>query len=73
MFPLTSNATKISVLTLCAFLTLIAMDSMALGFQLQSRDPVVVTLPTVTVIGHRAELMQDAVQTAVESHSNTSI
>jgi len=72
MFTLSSTATKLSVL---AFSTLAAMgtvDSVVVGFQQQEVTVAVASLPTVTVVGRRTELPQDAAQVSLNSlHSDS--
>jgi hypothetical protein len=48
------------------------MDSVALGFQRQGQPTMLATLPAVTIIGHRADLVQDRVQTAASSDGTSS-
>ena len=73
MFALTTATTKITALALSAFVTYSFIDSVALGFQNQSQTMQFVTLPTVTIVGHRTDLRQDTVQTAAKGDDKAPI
>jgi len=73
MFTLTSTATKITALALSTWIAVGTMDSMADGFHQPIAPVVTVTLPAVTIVGHRADLMQDATQTVAKRDSTPSI
>jgi hypothetical protein len=73
MFTLTSTSTKITALAFSTLAAFGSMDSVALGFQHPGQTTNVVTLPAVTVVGHRTESMQDTVQTAAKADGNSAI
>jgi hypothetical protein len=73
MFTLSSTATKLSVLAISTWIAVGTLDSMALGFHQPSAQSVTVTLPAVTIVGHRADLMQDATRAVAKSDSTPSI
>jgi len=73
MFTLSSTATKISVLAFSAFAAVGSMDTVTVGFQLQQPTVTVVTLPSVTIVGRRADDEQPSIQTASKDVAKTSL
>lgn len=73
MFTLSSTATKISVLAFSAFAAVGSMDTVAVGFQLQQPTATMVTLPSVTIVGRRADAEQPSIQTASKDVAKTSL
>jgi hypothetical protein len=73
MFTLSSTATKLAVLAVSTWIALGTLDSMTIGFQQPSKPSVTVTLPAVTIVGYRADLMQDTPQAVAKRDSTPSI
>jgi hypothetical protein len=73
MFTLTSIPAKISAFAFSTLVTFSFIDSVALGFQHQNQALSIVTLPAVTIVGHRADAMQDAVQVAGKREERTTL
>ncbi len=73
MFTLSSTATKLAVLAVSTWIAVGTMDSLAEGLHQPTVPTVTVTLPAVTIVGYRADLMQDAPRAVAKRDSAPSI
>lgn len=73
MFTLTSTATKLAVLAFSAAMAITSFQSVALSFNAPDHAVIVVELPTVVIVGHRASLQNSTAQTAAKAMAKPAV